>query len=50
MESLNNEYEKMAISNKLKSSDIRKSIQKKSNELNKHKAERSKYFNFIRNK
>jgi Sec-independent protein translocase protein TatA len=50
MSTLNDEYENMVKSNRLKSKEIRNSIQKKSNEFNKRKADRSSHFNFIRNK
>ena len=50
MTSLNDEYEHMVKNNRLKSTEIRNSIQKKSNDLNKRKTERSKHFDFIRNK
>lgn len=50
MSSLNDEYEHMVESNRYKSTEIRNSINKKSNEFNKNRENRSKQFNFIRNK
>lgn len=50
MLTLNDEYENMVKSNRLKSREFRNSIQKKSDEFNKRKEERSTHFNFIRNK
>ena len=50
MTSLNDEYEGMVESNRYKSTEIRNSINKKSNEFNKNRENRSKHFDFIRKK
>lgn len=47
---LNDEYENMSELNKINSLEIRKSIQQKSNNINVAKKQRSKHFDFIRNK
>lgn len=50
MNKLNKEYEEMTRNNKISSSKISQSIQRKSNEFNSRKLDRSKHFNSIRNK
>lgn len=50
MEQLNQEYENMGKINREKSTEIRKSIQHKSNHFNQKKQVRKKRFDFIRNK
>lgn len=50
MNTLNAEYELMAMNNKLKSSEKSKSIQQKSDDFKKRKSEREKHFKIIRSK
>lgn len=47
---LNDEYQKMVVENKVKSSSIKTSIHSKSKAFNECKQKRSKHFNFIRSK
>lgn len=50
MNKLNTEYELMSLNNDLKSSEISKSIQRKSDDFKKRKNEREKHFKIIRSK
>ncbi|MGN7392802.1 hypothetical protein [Peribacillus frigoritolerans] len=50
MTKLNDEYENMSELNKINSVEIRKSIQQKSDNISVTKKQRSKHFDFIRNK
>lgn len=50
MKNLNDDYEKMSELNRIKSSEIRISIKQKSDNLKANKKQRSKHFDFIRNK
>lgn len=50
MTKMNNEYEEMKSKNKVKSVEIRSSIQSKSEEFQARKKERDAMFNVIRNK